>query len=233
MLRIDLEFICHRLSISSVFRPIAQRRRKLGEEKRRVSPEETKKLLIANFICEIQFLTWLANVVMVKKASGKWRMCTDYTDLNKACPKDPYPLPSIDCLMDEASGFALLSYNKIKMQPQDEAKIAFIMDAGAYCYKVMPFRLKNAGETYQHMMDRMFEGMIGADVELYMDDMVVNSTSAADYCKALRRVFQILRKHQLKLNLEKCSFGVQAGKFLGFMLIERGIKANQKNVRPS
>ncbi|RDY02623.1 hypothetical protein CR513_13893, partial [Mucuna pruriens] len=147
---------------------------------------------------------------MVKKASGKWRMCTDYTNLNKACPKDPYPMPSIDRLVDGASGFALLSfmdaylgYNQIKMHPQDESKTAFIMDAGVYCYKVMPFRLKNAGPTYQRMMDRMFEGMIRVDVEVYVDDMVVKSTSTADHYKSLGRVFQILRKHQLKLNPQK------------------------------
>ncbi|RDX93637.1 hypothetical protein CR513_24077, partial [Mucuna pruriens] len=137
MLGIDLEFICHHLSISPSYRPITQQRRKLGDEKRR-----------------------LANVVLVKKANGKWRMCTDYTDLNKACPKEPYPLPSIDRLVDEASSFALLSfmdaysrYNQIKMHPQDETKTAFITDAWAYYYKVMPFRLKNAGPTYQHLMD--------------------------------------------------------------------------------
>ncbi|RDX90991.1 hypothetical protein CR513_27096, partial [Mucuna pruriens] len=195
MLWIDPKFICHRLSISSGFRPVAQRGRKLGEEKRRAAREENKKLLTAGFIREIQYPTWLANVVMVKNAYGKWHICIDYTDLNKACPKDPYPVPSIDRLVDGASSSTLLSF------------MDAYSDARAYCYKVIPFGLKNAGATYQRMMDQMFEGMIGADVEVYMDDMVVKSTSAVNHYKALGRVFQILRKHQLKLNPKNAPSG--------------------------
>ncbi|RDX85213.1 Retrovirus-related Pol polyprotein from transposon 17.6, partial [Mucuna pruriens] len=153
---------------------------------------------------------------MVKKANEKWHICTNYTDLNKACPKDPYPLPSIDRLVDGASGSTLLN----------ETKTAFITNVGAYCYKVMPFGLKNAGVTYQHLMDWIFEGLIGDNIDVYIDDMVVKSATTVDHFKAMGRVFQVLRKHRLKLNPEKCSFRVQAGKFLGFMLTERGIEAN-------
>ncbi|RDX87835.1 hypothetical protein CR513_30632, partial [Mucuna pruriens] len=107
---VDPNFLCHHLSISPGYRPVTQRRRKLGEEKRKAAREETKKLLATGFIREIQYPTWLANVVMVKKDNGKWRMCTDYTNLNKACPKDPYSLPNIDRLVYRASDFALLSF---------------------------------------------------------------------------------------------------------------------------
>ncbi|RDY02440.1 hypothetical protein CR513_14104, partial [Mucuna pruriens] len=175
-------------------------------------------------------------MVMVKKANGN--MCTDYTDLNKAYQKNRYPLPSIDWLVDGASGFALLGfmdaysgYNQIKMYPRDEANIAFIMDAWAYYYKVIPFGLKNVGATYQRLMDKIFQGLIGGDVEVYVDDMVVKFAAAVDHYRALGRVFQMLRRHQLKLNPEKCSFGVQAGKFLRFMLTERGFEANQEKCR--
>ncbi|RDX97279.1 hypothetical protein CR513_19964, partial [Mucuna pruriens] len=171
--------------------------------------------------------------VMVKKANDRWQRCTDYTDLNKACPKDPYPLPSIDRLVDGVSGFALLSfmdaylgYNQIQMHPLDEEKTAFITEEGAFCYKVMSFGLENVGATYQRLMDKVFQKMLGVDVEVYVDDMVVKSERAKEHYKVLERVFGILRNHQLRLNLEKCSFGVQAGKFLGFMLTERGIEAN-------
>ena len=163
-------------------RPVCQRRRKFNEERRQVIKEETKKLLSAGHIREIQYLEWLTNVVLVKKANGKWRMCVDFIDLNKACPKDSYPLPSIDALVDSASGCRVLSfldafsrYNQIKMHPRDECKTMFMTETSCYCYKVMPFGLKNACATYQRLMDRILAPMIGRNVQAYVDDMVVTS----------------------------------------------------------
>ncbi|XP_072052157.1 uncharacterized protein [Arachis hypogaea] len=176
---IDPQVISHKLAINSSARPVQQRKRKLGEEKRKASLEETQKLINAEFIKEIRFTTWLANVVMVRKQNSKWRMCVDFTDLNKACPKDSYHLPSIDSLVDNASGYATLSfmdaysgYNQILMHPSDQDKTAFITDFGNYCYKVMPFGLKNAGATYQRLMDKVFAKQIGRNIEVYVDDMV-------------------------------------------------------------
>ncbi|RDY04039.1 hypothetical protein CR513_12306, partial [Mucuna pruriens] len=160
---------------------------------------------------------------MVKKSNGKRRMRTGYTDLNKACPKDPYPLPNIDALVDGASDFGLLSfmntyssYNQIKMHPCDKTKTALITDEGNFYYRVMPFGLKNAGATYQRVMDRIFKNHIGHQVEVYMDDMVIKSSAKEKHAKNLASIFIVLRTHQLKLNLDKCSFGVKAGKFFGF-----------------
>ena len=106
---------------------------------------------------------WLANVVIVKKANGKWRMCVDFMDLNKACPKDSYPLLQIDALVDLTVGHELLSfmdafsgYNQIRMEETNEEKTSFVMSQGLFCYKVMPFGLKNVGATYQRLMDKMF-----------------------------------------------------------------------------
>ena len=144
--------------------------------------EETKKLLSVGHIREIQYPEWLANVVLVKKANGKWRMCVDFTDLNKACPKDSCPLPNIDALVDNASGCKMLSfldafsgYNQIKMHPRDECKTAFMMKTCSYCYKVMPFGLKKAGATYQRLMDKVLAPMLGRNMQAYVDDMVVTS----------------------------------------------------------
>jgi len=138
--------------------------------------------LSVGHIREIQYLEWLANVLLVKKASGKWRMCVDLTNLNKACPKHSYPLPSIDALVDSASGCRLLSfldafsgYNQIRMHPRDECKTTYITKLSCYYYKVMPFKLKNAGATYQRLMDRVLAPMIGRNVQAYVDDMVVTS----------------------------------------------------------
>jgi len=136
-------------------RPTLQRRRKFNEERRLVIRQETQKLLSVSHIREIQYPKWLANVVLVKKANRKWRMCVDFTDLNKAYPKDSYPLPNIDALVDSTSSCRLLSFldafsgcNQIWMHPRDECKTTFMSKVSSYCYKVMPFGFKNAGTTY-------------------------------------------------------------------------------------
>nr|KYP54579.1 Retrovirus-related Pol polyprotein from transposon 17.6 [Cajanus cajan] len=170
---------------------------------------------------------------MVRKPNGKWRMCTDYTNLNKACPKDAYPLPNIDRLVDGASGHKFLTfldaysgYNQIRMHPGDEEKTAFITDSTNYCYQVMPFGLKNAGATYQRLMNKVFRNQIGKNMEVYVDDMVVKSKDLDRHLSDLAKVFQQLRRHDMRLNPEKCVFGVSGGMFLGFMLSARGIAAN-------
>ncbi|GAU32582.1 hypothetical protein TSUD_146960 [Trifolium subterraneum] len=138
---IDESIITHKLSISPVNKPVVQRKRKVGEERRAAITEEVAKLKEAGFIEEIKYPTWLANVVMVKKASGKWRLCVDFTDLNKACPKDPYPLPNIDRLIDGASSYKTLSfmdaysgYNQIKMHPMDAQHTTFMSNTCNYFY---------------------------------------------------------------------------------------------------
>jgi len=230
---INPEIICHKLSVCREARPISQKRRRLGEERRRAAIEETEKLMQAGFIKEAHYTTWLSNVVLVKKPNGKWRMCTDYTDLNKACPKDTYPLPSIDRLIDGVSGQEMMSfldaysgYNQIQMYEPDIPKTAFATDVANYCYKVMPFGLKNAGATYQRLMDRVFKNQIGKNMEIYIDDMVVKSKEEGKHLGDLEEVFARIREYNIRLNPEKCVFGVKGGKFLGFMLTNRGIEAN-------
>jgi len=157
----------------------------------------------------------------------------DFIDLNKACPKDSYPLPGIDALVDSVSGCTFLSfidayssYNQIKMHPQDEEKTSFMGETLNYCYKVMPFGLKNAGATYQRLMDRILAPMMGCNIQEYVDDMVVTSTMEVQHQEDLVKLFATINKYQLKFNLEKCLFGVRVGKFLGFLRTERGIEAN-------
>ena len=130
----------------------------------------------AGFIQEVYYPDWHANVVLVKKTNGKWRMCVDFTDLNKACSKDSFPLPRIDQLVDSIVRYKLLmfmdafsGYNQIKMAEEDQEKIAFITSQGLYCYKVMPFGLKNAGATYQRLVNKMVSKQIGRNIEVYVD----------------------------------------------------------------
>jgi hypothetical protein len=128
-----------------------------------VIAEVVEKLLKAQFIEEVYYPDWLANMVMVKKSNGKWRMCVDFTDLNNACLKDSFPLPHVSALVDSTAGYELLSfmdafsgYNQIFMHPFDQENIAFIIDRGLYCYKVMHFGLKNVGATYQRLVNKIF-----------------------------------------------------------------------------
>ncbi|CAJ2661849.1 unnamed protein product [Trifolium pratense] len=235
---IDPEVACHQLTLDPRASAVVQRRRKQSPEKTEAAEKAVKDLLEANFISEARYTTWLSNVVLVKKSNGKWRMCVDYTDLNKACPKDAYPLPNIDKLVDNSSGFKLLSfmdaysgYNQIKMAEIDKKKTAFMTESGNYYYNVMPFGLKNAGATYQRMMNKVFNNEIGDMLEVYMDDMIVKSEEEVDHTTHLKRVFDQARKYNMRFNPEKCTFGVKAGKFLGFYLTERGIEANPDKCR--
>ncbi|KAL5539706.1 hypothetical protein UlMin_045789 [Ulmus minor] len=142
----------------------------------------------------INFLRDHPNVVLVKQVNGNWRVCVDFTDLNKACPKDSFPLPRIDQLMDATTGHELLSfmdaysgYNQIRMHQPDQEHTAFLTDQGLYCYKVMPFGLKNAGATYQRLVNKMFKQQIGKTMEVYVDDMLVKSLKCQPFFRALRK----------------------------------------------
>jgi len=238
MLGIDPSVIVHKLNVELNRRPVKQRRRTFAAERNQAIVEEVEKLLKAGFIREVDYPEWLSNVVLVKKSNGKWRMCVDFTDLNKACPKDSFPLPRIDLSVDSTFEHELLSfmdafsrYNQIYMEETDQEKTAFITDRGLYCYKMMPFDLKNAGATYQRLVNRMFRSQIGRNVEVYVDDMPVKSIRATKHIEDLRETFQTLKKYKMKLNPMKCAFRVSLGKILGFMVSQRGIKANPEKVK--
>jgi hypothetical protein len=162
----------HALEIQVGSKPVKQRLRRFDEEKRKVIGEKIHKLLEAGFIKEVHHLEWLANPVLVKKKSRKWRMCVDYTSLNKACPKVPFPLPRIDQIVDSTAGCETLSfldaysgYHQIKMKESDQLTTSFITPFGMYCYVTMPFDLRNAGATYQQCMQHVFGEHIGPTVE--------------------------------------------------------------------
>ncbi|KAL0400314.1 UNVERIFIED_CONTAM: Retrovirus-related Pol polyprotein from transposon gypsy [Sesamum radiatum] len=234
---IDPEVIVHRLNIDPLARSIRQKKRSFGVERNRVIEEEVNKLMEAGYVSEVQYTDWLANVVVVPKASGKWRMCTDFTDLNKACPKDPYPLPRIDLLVDSTAGYELFSmmdayqgYHQIFMAEEDRIKTSFITDKGIYWYNVMPFGLKNTGATYQRLVNKMFRDQVGTTIEVYVDDMLVKSRKEEDHLGDLQQAFDVMRAYGMRLNPRKCTFGVRGGKFLGYMVSERGIEANPEKI---
>ena len=200
--------------------------------------EEVEKLLAAGFIREVYYPKWLANVVMVKKSNGKWKMCVDFTDLNNACTKDSFPLPRIDQLVDSTAGHELLTfmdafsgYNQILMKKEDQEKTAFVTSHDLYCYNVMPFGLKNASAMYQRLENQMFSKQIGRNMEFYVDDILVKRKEAKTHLEDLQETFDTLRRYKMKLNPVKCVFGVLSGKFLDFMVSHQGIEANPKKVR--
>ena len=235
---IDPTLITHRLNVSPSFKPVKQKRRSFAPERQKVINEEVGKLLQSGAIREVEYPEWLANVVLVKKASGKWRLCIDFTDINRPCPKDSFPLPRIDLIVDATAGHELLSfmdafsgYNQISIDPDDQEKTSFVTGQGTYCYRVMPFGLKNARATYQRLVNRMSQKQIGTSMEVYIDDMLVKSTTAELHIAHLSEAFQILREYNMKLNPAKCAFGVSAGKFLGFIVNNRGIEANPDKIK--
>ncbi|XP_024018099.1 uncharacterized protein K02A2.6-like [Morus notabilis] len=210
----------------------------MNPERYEALKEEVDKLVNNGFIREVHYPRWVSNPVLVIKPNGNWRTCVDFSDLNKACPKDGFPLPRVDQMVDATTGHEMLSfmdaysrYNQIPMHPADEEHTYFITDRGLYCYKVMPFGLKNAGATYQRLVNKMFAQQIGKTMEVYVDDMLVKSARASHHVNHLGEMFGILRKYRMKLNPQKCAFGVGSGKFLGFMVSNRGIEANPEKIK--
>jgi hypothetical protein len=227
----------HALEIRASSKPVKQCLRRFNEEKRKVIGEEIHKHLEAGFIKEVHHPEWLANPILVKKKSGKWRMCVDYTSLNKACLKVPFPLPCIDQIIDSTTGCETLSfldaysgYHQIKMKESDQLATSFITSFGMYCYVTMPFGLWNTGATYQRCMQHIFGKHIGTTVKAYVDDIVVKSKRVNNLLDDLDIVFKCLKEKNIKLNLEKCVFGVPRGMLLKFIISERGIEANPEKI---
>ncbi|GJT38692.1 reverse transcriptase domain-containing protein [Tanacetum coccineum] len=180
----------HKINEYSPVKPIKQNKRGLGPDRNMAACKETEELT---------------------KSDGGWKMCVDFTDINKACSKDCYPLPEIDWKIESLSGFRLkcfldayMGYHQIQMAEEDENKTTFYTGEGVFCYKKMSFGLKNAGATYQRLVDKVFSHQIGRNLEAYVDDM---------------------------LNPKKCSFGVEEGPFLGHLITKQGIKANPSKVK--
>ncbi|PKA57837.1 RNA-directed DNA polymerase like [Apostasia shenzhenica] len=235
---IDRAVAEHRLSLKPGVTPVTQKKRSFGGEKQQAIREEVEKLLAAGFIREITYPSWLANVVVVKNNSEKWWMCVDFTDLNKACPKDFYPLPKIDRLVDSSAGYSMISfvdcfsgYHQIRIIKDDEKHTSFITDQGTFCYKVMPFGLKNGDATYQFMIDTMFKKQKGRNIEAYVDDVLIKSKCVKQHIEDLCETLNTCRTYNIKLTPLKSIFGSAYGKFLGNMVSARGIEANPEKIQ--
>ncbi|GJZ10268.1 reverse transcriptase domain-containing protein [Tanacetum coccineum] len=196
----------HSLDTYPHIEPKAQKKRSLALDRRKVVTDEVNKWLKA--------------------------------DLNKACPKDLYPLPEIDWKIESLMGFqykcfldAYKGYHQIQMTKKDEEKTAFHTEEGVFCYTKMPFGLKNAVATYQRLVDSAFKEQIGVNLEAYVDDMVIKSRTEQDIIKDIEQTLSTLRRINMKLNPKKCSFGMEEGKFLGYIVTSEGIRANPEKAK--
>jgi hypothetical protein len=164
-------------------------------------------------------------------------MCINFTDLNKACSKDEFPLPIIDSLMVAAATSELMSlldcysgYHQIWMKKEDEPNTSFITPSGTYCYLQMPEGLKNVGGSFSRMTAKVLQSQIGRNVLTYVDDIIVKSTKQENHVADLQETFANFGRAGLKLNPEKCVFGVKKGKFLGCLVSTKGIEANPSKI---
>ncbi|CAL8162369.1 unnamed protein product [Prunus armeniaca] len=225
MLGLPRRLVEHELKIREGFKPFQQPARRFSNEVQLKVKEEIERLLEAGFIRTARYVEWLA----------------DYRNINLATPKDEYPMPVSDLLVDGAAKHELLSfvdghagYNQIFIAEEDVHKTSFRCPGaiGTYEWVVMPFGLKNAGATYQRAMNLIFHDLIGRTVEVYIDDVVVKSPSKADHV-GLRQAFNRMRACGLKMNPKKCAFGVTIGNFLGFLVHQRGIEVDKNKAVPS
>nr|GEY96061.1 reverse transcriptase domain-containing protein [Tanacetum cinerariifolium] len=236
----------HRLNIREGYSPVRQKKRGHAPERAKAIQAEVQKLVKVGIMREVYYHDWLSNPVMVKKHDGSWRMCVDFMDLNKACPQNCYPLLEIDWKVESLCGYPFKSfldaykgyhqiqlyclldaykgYHQIQLAEPDEEKTAFHTGQGVYCYVKIPFGLKNAGATYQRLMDKAFKSQIGRNIEVYVDELVVKSYTKAEMLRDNEETFRTLRKINMKLNPKKCAFGLAEGVFLGYVFTPYGIK---------
>ncbi|XP_042472438.1 uncharacterized protein LOC122055117 [Zingiber officinale] len=186
----------HKLHVRLDAQPVKQRKRDFSAEQKVIIQAKVEKLLEAGHIQEVQFPSWLANVVLVAKPGNKWR-----------------------------------GYHQVPLAWNDQEKVSFITADDTYCYNVMPFELKNADATYQRLMNKVFRKQIGRNLEVYVDDILIKSLRAVNLCAYIEETFHTLRMYGVKLNPQKYLFGAKSGRFLGYIVTERGIEANPSKVK--
>jgi hypothetical protein len=213
----------HSLHIDPIATHKRQHLRHFADDRRDAIKKELAKLLATGFIREVFRPGWLPTPSSsAKKNTNEWRMCVNYTDLNKHCPKDPFGLPRIDQVIDSTAGCDLLcfldcysKYHQIAIKEEDQEKTAFVTPFGAYFYTMMLF-----GLTKQ----------LNRNVEAYVDDVAVKTQNFDMLIVDLEETFACLREYQWKLNPKRCIFGIPSSKVLGFIISHRGIEANPKKI---
>jgi hypothetical protein len=235
---VDRDIIKHTLETDEKIMPKKQKLKKMSEKKVKVVEAEVQRLQDAKVIREVLYPVWLANTVPVKKKNGKWRMCVDFTDLNKACKKDDFPLERVDKIVDDAANSEILSlldmfsgYHQIRVRREDEEKTSFITPFETFCFLRMPEGLKNAGCTFSRMIAIVHHPQLRRNILASVDDIVVKSIQRRDHIGDLAETFTNLRAVNLRLNPEKCVFDIHKGKILGCLVSTKGIEANPDKIK--
>ncbi|GJS25399.1 reverse transcriptase domain-containing protein [Tanacetum coccineum] len=218
--------------------PVKQKKRSLAPERNEAIHSQVEELTEAGILREVKYQTWVSNPMVVKKDNGKWKLRVDFTNINKACIREPHPLPAAEqkaeglhkyrlkCFLDAYKG-----YHQIPIAEKDEEKTAFFTREGVFCYKRLPFGLKNAGATYQKLIDKVFGHQMGRNMEVNADDMVIKSDSEEEMMADITETLERLRAINLKLNPKKCSFGVEEGIYSGHLITKQGIRADPSKVK--
>nr|GEV56682.1 hypothetical protein [Tanacetum cinerariifolium] len=201
------KIIEYTLNVNPSMAPVCQKRRTFSMEKGGVITNEVAEWVKAGIVHPVKYPTYSSNPVLVKKGDGTWRMCIDFKILNPACLKDYYPFPNIDC------------------------KVESVMRSVDQLLHQNTLRAKNAGSTYQRLVDSTFQYQIGRNLEAYVDDMVIKSKDEKMLLTDIAETVDNLKRINMKLNLKKCSFRVEEGKFLGYMVSSEGIRANPKKTK--
>jgi hypothetical protein len=210
----------------------------MSKEKVKAVEAEVQRLQDAKVIREVLYPVWLANTVTVKKKNGKWRMCVDFTYLNKACKRDDFPLERVDKIMGDAANNEMLSlqdmfsgYHQIRVRREDEEKTSFITPFGTFCFVRMLEGLKNAWCTFLRMIAIVLHPQLRRNILAYVDDIVVKSIQRRDHIGDLAETLANLRAANLGLDPEKCVFGNHKGKVLVCLVSTKGIEAKHNKIK--
>jgi hypothetical protein len=233
---IDPRIVEHEITMYPDAKPIRQKLHPVNSKKAAAIKFEVEKFLKAWFIYPIHLTQWVSNPVPVNKKQGTICVCIDFHDLNKACPKDNFPTPFIDQIIDECVGCEAFSfmdgfsgYNQIQIKPEGQHKTTFICPWGTFKYRKMPFGLKNDGATFQRAMYFSFHDLKHI-VKAYIDDLESRSQKRMDHPTHLRLIFERCRYFRIRLNPNKCSFCIASGRLLGFIVSTTRIMVNPLKV---
>jgi hypothetical protein len=229
---IDPAIIVHEIKTYPRAKPVRQHLHPVHPHKVAAIKLEVEKLLKVSSIYPVALTEWVSNPVPIDKKGDSIRVFVDYRDINKACPKDNFPTPFVDQIVDDCAGseiFSLMdgfsSYNQINIAPEDQHKMTFICPWGTFTYRKLPFGLKNTGATFQRAMSYAFHD-IKHIVQPYLDDLPAHSLRRVDHPIHLRAIFVRCRFYRIRLNPHKCVFCVKSGRLLGFIVSRHGIRVN-------